>query len=201
MSPLVLYGDKVSVRVTKEFRQLVNISIAAGKFILIHPHYDLIREAMRLDMFEDELLEDFEVHNWQFEIGEVIAAAGFIPILEPEVDIHTPNKEAAEVILKKELIEHLKKLDPTYQVMIKVTIPDKDNFYEELMSYPNVVRIVALSGGYSRDEANEKLKKNHKLIASFSRALTEGLNVSQSDEEFNSMLDESIQSIYEASIQ
>jgi len=141
------------------------------------------------------------VVDQQFEIGEIIAVAGLIPILEPEVDIHTPNKEAAEVILKKELIEHLKKLDPTYQVMIKVTIPDKDNFYEELMSYPNVVRIVALSGGYSRDEANEKLKKNHKLIASFSRALTEGLNVSQSDEEFNSMLDESIQSIYEASIQ
>jgi len=136
----------------------------------------------------------------QFEIGAVISAAGFIPILEPEVDIHTPNKEAAEVMLKKELIEHLKKLDPTYQVMLKVTIPDIDNFYEELMNYPNVVRVVALSGGYPREEANEKLKRNHNLIASFSRALTEGLNVNQSDEAFNNMLDQSIQSIYEASI-
>jgi len=136
----------------------------------------------------------------QFEVGEIIAAAGLIPILEPEVDIHTPNKEAAEVILKQELIEHLRKLNPTYQVMIKVTIPDKDNFYEDLMDYPNVVRVVALSGGYTREEANERLKKNHQLIASFSRALTEGLNVNQSDKEFNNMLDESIQSIYDASI-
>ena len=137
----------------------------------------------------------------QFEIGDVIAAAGFIPILEPEVDIHTLNKEAAEVILKKEIIEHLKKMDPDHQVMLKVTIPDVDNFYEDLMSYPNVVRVVALSGGYSREDANEKLGRNHKLIASFSRALTEGLNVNQSDEDFNNMLDKSIQSIYEASIQ
>jgi len=141
------------------------------------------------------------VVDQQFAVGEVIAAAGFIPILEPEVDIHTPNKEAAEVILKKELIEHLKKLDPAYQVMIKVTIPDIDNFYEDLMNYPNVVRIVALSGGYTREEANEKLKRNHKLIASFSRALTEGLNVDQSDDDFNNRLDKSIESIYEASIQ
>ena len=141
------------------------------------------------------------VVDQQFEIGEVIAAAGFIPILEPEVDIHTPNKGAAEVILKKELIEHLKKLNPAYHVMIKITIPEIDNFYEDLMQYPNVVRIVALSGGYSREEANEKLKGNHKLIASFSRALTEGLNVDQSDDDFNNRLDKSIESIYEASIQ
>ena len=136
----------------------------------------------------------------QFELGKVIAAAGFIPILEPEVDIHTPNKQTAEAILKKELLEHLKTLDMNYQVMFKLTIPDIDNFYEELMQHPNVVRVVALSGGYSRKEANEKLARNHNLIASFSRALTEGLNVKQSEEEFNHMLDESIQSIYDASI-
>ena len=136
----------------------------------------------------------------QFEIGEVIAAARLIPILEPEVDIHTPNKQLAEVILRQELLEHLKTLDANSQVMLKLTIPNVDNFYEEIMKHPNVVRIVALSGGYSREEANEKLARNNKLIASFSRALTEGLNVNQSEEEFNNMLDEAIQSIYDASI-
>jgi len=136
----------------------------------------------------------------QFEIGKVIAAAGFAPILEPEIDIHMPDKQAAEVILKQEILEHLKTLDEKCLVMFKLTLPEVDNFYEEIIKHPNVVRTVALSGGYSRKEANEKLARNHKLIASFSRALTEGLNVNQSKEEFNSILDESIQSIYDASI-
>jgi len=136
----------------------------------------------------------------QFEIGKVIAAAGFVPILEPEIDIHMKDKQAAEVILKQEILEHLKTLDANCLVMFKLTLPDVDNFYEEIMTYPNVVRTVALSGGYSRKESNEKLARNPKLIASFSRALTEGLNVNQSKEEFNSILDESIQSIYDASI-
>jgi len=136
----------------------------------------------------------------QFEIGKAIAAAGFIPILEPEVDIHTPNKEAAEVILKQEILEHLKALDANCQIMFKLTLPDVDNFYEEIINYPNVLRTVALSGGYSRKESNEKLEKNPKLIASFSRALTEGLKVNQNEESFNNILDESIQSIYDASI-
>ncbi|MBI4857844.1 MAG: fructose bisphosphate aldolase [Acetobacterium woodii] len=136
----------------------------------------------------------------QFEIGKAIAAAGFVPILEPEVDIHTPNKKEAEAILKQEIIEHLKSLAADCQIMFKLTIPEVDNFYEEIMTYPNVVRTVALSGGYSREESNEKLAKNHNLIASFSRALTEGLNANQSETEFNNMLDESIQSIYDASI-
>ena len=122
------------------------------------------------------------------------------PIIEPEVDIHTPNKEDAEVILKKELLHHLTELDPEYQVMLKLTLPEVDNFYLEVINHPNVLRVVALSGGYSREEANEKLSRNHQLIASFSRALSEGLNVNQSDEEFNTMLDHSIQSIYNASI-
>lgn len=135
----------------------------------------------------------------QFEIGKIIVAAGLVPILEPEVDIHTPNKQQAEVILKKELLEHLKTLEANSQVMFKLTIPDVDNFYEELAKLPNVVRVVALSGGYSREEANEKLARNKHLIASFSRALTEGLNVNQSEEEFNHKLDEAIQSIYDAS--
>jgi len=136
----------------------------------------------------------------QFEIGKVIAAAGFVPILEPEIDIHMPDKQAAEVILKQEILEHLKTLDANCLVMFKLTLPDFDNFYEEIIKHPNVVRTVALSGGYSRKEANEKLTRNHNLIASFSRALTEGLKVNQSKEDFNSILDESIQSIYDASI-
>ena len=136
----------------------------------------------------------------QFEIGKAIAAAGFMPILEPEIDIHMSNKQAAEAILKQEIIEHLKALDANCQVMFKLTIPEVDNFYEEIIQHPNVARVVALSGGYTRKEANEKLAKNHKLIASFSRALTEGLNVDQSEEAFNNLLDESIQSIYDASI-
>lgn len=136
----------------------------------------------------------------QFEVGRAIVAAGFIPILEPEVDIHTPNKAEAEAILKQEILEHLKALEPSCQIMFKLTIPDVDNFYQEVIAHPNVVRTVALSGGYSREESNIKLAKNPKLIASFSRALTEGLNVGQSDAEFDKVLDESIQSIYEASI-
>ena len=136
----------------------------------------------------------------QFELARIISEAGFVPIIEPEVDIHTINKEGAEVILKREIRNHLETLDEKYQIMLKLTIPTIDNFYEDLMKCKNVVRIVALSGGYSRDEANEKLKKNHGLIASFSRALTEGLNVNQSDEEFEKMLDQSIESIYDASI-
>lgn len=136
----------------------------------------------------------------QFEIAKIIAAADFVPIIEPEVDIHTPNKKAAEAILKQELIKHLKALDENCKVMLKLTIPDVDNFYKEVMDMTNVVRTVALSGGYSRKEANEKLARNHKLIASFSRALSEGLNVNQSDEAFNKMLDESIQMIYDASV-
>ncbi len=137
----------------------------------------------------------------QFEIANVIIAAGFVPIIEPEVDIHTVNKQVAEDILKKELIEQLKKMAPEQKVMFKLTLPEVDNLYEELNEYPNVVRVVALSGGYSREEANAKLSRNRKVIASFSRALTEGLSAQQSDAEFDKMIGQSIQSIYEASIQ
>ncbi|MDP2842206.1 MAG: fructose bisphosphate aldolase [Acetobacterium sp.] len=136
----------------------------------------------------------------QFELGKVIAATGLVPILEPEVDIHTPNKSEAEAILKQEILEHLKTLDENVKLVFKLTLPEVDNFYAEITEDAKVLRVVALSGGYSREAANEKLAKNPKLIASFSRALTEGLNANQSDEEFNTVLDESIQSIYEASI-
>jgi fructose-bisphosphate aldolase class I len=140
------------------------------------------------------------VVDQQFELGKTISAAGFIPIIEPEVDIHALDKARAETILKSELQKHLDQLAPGQLVMLKLSIPDKDNFYHELTSHPNVLRIVALSGGYSRQVANDKLKRNRGVIASFSRALSEGLNAAQSDEEFNKTLHQSIQEIYSASI-
>lgn len=136
----------------------------------------------------------------QFEIGLKIFAADFIPILEPEVDINAPDKKEIEQTLKAEILNQLNKLDKNITLMFKLTIPDLENFYAEIIEHPNVLRVVALSGGYSREVSNEKLAKNPKLIASFSRALTEGLSKNQSDEAFNNMLDESIQSIYQASI-
>lgn len=136
----------------------------------------------------------------QFELGKQIADAGLVPILEPEVDIHIPDKKEAEVILKREIFKQLELLDKDTKLMFKLSIPSEDDFYAELMEYPHVVRVVALSGGYSREEANELLAKNHGLIASFSRALAEGLSAKQSDEEFNKVLANSIESIYKASV-
>lgn len=136
----------------------------------------------------------------QFDIAKRIASYGLVPIIEPEVDIYTSNKQGAEELLKASILKHLDDLDANELVMFKLTLPEVDDFYKELMSHANVVRTVALSGGYSREEANQRLKRNHGLIASFSRALAEGLNVSQSNEAFNQMLDTSIQSIFEASL-
>lgn len=135
----------------------------------------------------------------QFEIGEKISKAGLVPIIEPEVDIHIADKAEAEAILKEEILKHLEKVEKP--VMLKLSIPSKDNFYEELIQHPKVMRVVALSGGYSRDEANELLARNHGLIASFSRALAEGLSAQQSDAEFNAMMKDSVDRIYAASIQ
>ena len=137
----------------------------------------------------------------QFEIGLEIAKAGFVPILEPEVDITIADKEKCELLLKAEIQQHLAKLTEDVRLMFKLSIPTVDGFYGDLMEDPHVVRVVALSGGYSRKEANEKLARNPDLIASFSRALTEGLKAQQTDEEFNTLLKSSIQSIYDASVQ
>lgn len=134
----------------------------------------------------------------QFEIGEKISKAGLVPIIEPEVDIHIADKAEAEAILKEEILKHLEKVEKP--VMLKLSIPSKDNFYEELIQHPKVMRVVALSGGYSRDEANKLLARNHGLIASFSRALAEGLSAQQSDAEFNAMMKDSVDRIYAASI-
>jgi len=136
----------------------------------------------------------------QFEVGRQILAAGLIPIIEPEVDIHSPQKAEAEVLLKAALLEELNKQPADKPVMLKLTLPEVDNFYSELVSHPSVLRVVALSGGYSREEANARLTRNNGVIASFSRALTEGLSAKQSDAEFNAAIGASIEEIYTASI-
>ena len=135
----------------------------------------------------------------QFAVAGQILAAGLLPIVEPEVDIHCPEKAKAEELLKAAILEELSKLPAGHLVMLKLTLPEKDDFYTDCIGHPKVVRVVALSGGYSRDEANNRLRRNHGLVASFSRALVEGLSAQQSDAEFNAMLDKSIQSIFEAS--
>ncbi|MFH6997829.1 fructose bisphosphate aldolase [Flavobacterium sp. FlaQc-57] len=140
-----------------------------------------------------------EVVKQQFEVGLQIFEKGLIPIIEPEVDIYSADKEKSEEILKQELLKQLNLLDKNVKVMLKLSIPTVNDFYSELMSDPHVVRVVALSGGYAQGEANQKLSQNHGLIASFSRALSEGLFVNQSDAEFNTKLEKTIKEIYEAS--
>ena len=136
----------------------------------------------------------------QFEVGKELIAGGLVPIIEPEVSIKSPEKVEAENLLKKALLDHANSLSGDQNIMLKLSIPTTTNLYKELVDHPRVVRVVALSGGYSRDEANKLLAQNNGIIASFSRALVEGLTAQQSDAEFDAALDKSIQSIYEASI-
>jgi fructose-bisphosphate aldolase class I len=140
-----------------------------------------------------------EVVAQQFVVGRQILAAGLVPIIEPEVDINSPSKREAEVLLKAALLKLLDAQPADQPVMLKLTLPEQDNFYLDLVKHPSVLRVVALSGGYSRDDANTKLSKNNGVIASFSRALTEGLSAQQSDTAFNAALDSAIASIYAAS--
>lgn len=140
------------------------------------------------------------VVDQQFEVGKQILAKGLVPIIEPEVNINSADKKEIETLLKKEILAHLDNLSEGEEVMLKLTIPTEANLYEDLVNHPRVIRVVALSGGYSRDESNELLKKNKGILASFSRALTEGLSANQSDDEFNSDLKKSIESIYDASV-
>ncbi len=135
----------------------------------------------------------------QFEVGKQIIAAGLVPIIEPEVDINSPEKAAAEGLLKAAILGQLNTLDESQVVMLKLTLPEESNFYAELIAHPQVLKVVALSGGYSRDEANQRLSENTGMIASFSRALTQGLSAQQSDAEFDSELNSTIQAIYDAS--
>jgi fructose-bisphosphate aldolase class I len=140
------------------------------------------------------------VVDQQFDVAKEIIAAGLVPIIEPEVDIHSPEKQDAEALLLARITQQLDALGADQTVMLKLSIPTVDDFYTPLIAHPRVVRVVALSGGYSREEANERLARQHGMIASFSRALTEGLSVSQTDDEFDAMLSSAIASIYEASI-
>ncbi len=139
------------------------------------------------------------VVDQQFEVAEQILAAGLVPIIEPEIDIHSPEKAAAEDQLKASIIAHLGALGDDQQVMLKLTLPDTDDLYRDLVDHPKVMRVLALSGGYTRAEACERLARNHGVIASFSRALTEGLTIQQSDAEFDKTLDEAITEIASAS--
>jgi fructose-bisphosphate aldolase, class I len=139
------------------------------------------------------------VVNQQFEIGAQILAAGLVPIIEPEVNIHSPEKAKAEALLKAALLEELDKLPDGQLVMLKITLPEEDNLYADCVRHPKVLKVVALSGGYSLKEGNDRLRRNHGVVASFSRALVEGLSAQQSDAEYNAALDAAIQSIFEAS--
>ena len=140
-----------------------------------------------------------DIVRQQFDVAGQISAAGLVPIIEPEVDIHCPEKAKAEEVLKAALLEELNDLPAEQLVMLKLTLPEHDNFYAACVSHPNVVRVVALSGGYTLEEANNRLRRNHGVVASFSRALVEGLTAPQSEAEFNALLDARIQSIFEAS--
>ena len=140
-----------------------------------------------------------DIVNQQFDTARQIIAAGLVPIVEPEVDIHCPEKATAEALLKAIILEKLDQLPAGQLVMLKLTLPEQDDLYAEFVSHPKVVRVLALSGGYSREEANKRLRRNHGVVASFSRALVEGLSAQQSDAEYNAVLDASIQSIFEAS--
>jgi len=135
----------------------------------------------------------------QFEIAQQIISANLVPIIEPEIDIHCPEKGKAEQLLKATILEKVNELPDGQFIMLKLTLPEQDNFYAEFVKHPRVLRVVALSGGYSREEANNRLRRNHGVVASFSRALVEGLTAQQSDAEFNAMLDKSIQCIFDAS--
>ena len=140
------------------------------------------------------------VVSQQFEVARQILGTGLVPIIEPEVDIHSPEKAPAEGLLKAALVEELDRLSADQLVMLKLTPPEEDDFYLDLVKHPNVLQVVALSGGYSRDEANARLSRNHGVVASFSRALTSGLSAQQTQAEFDALLDASIESIYRASI-
>ena len=169
----------------------------------------LLRKAREKNVFGTKMRSVIKMANatgvnavvkQQFEVGRQIIDAGLVPIIEPEVDINSPQKAAAEDLLKAAIMAQLDRLEDGKQVMLKLTLPEQDNFYASCVEHPKVLKVVALSGGYSREEANQRLAAQKGMVASFSRALSEGLSAQQSDEEFNQVLDTSIESIYQASI-
>ena len=170
---------------------------------------ELLRQAIKKEVFGTKMRSVIKNANengvvaivkQQFEIAKMIIAAKLVPIIEPEVDIHCETKAEAEQMLLEHLMDHIEQLSPDQKVLLKLTIPNENNLFAPCINHPNVIRVFALSGGYSRDEANSRLARNSGMVASFSRALTEGLSAQQTDEEFNLMLDSSIESIYQASI-
>lgn len=204
-----LWGAKKVVPILKVDKGLAEVADGV-QVMKPMPHLDaLLAKAKTAGIFGTKMRSVIQqasesgvkaVVKQQFEFARRIIAAGLVPIVEPEVDIHCPEKARAEAMLKEEILRELDALGPDERVMLKLTLPEMDNFYADLIDHPRTVRVVALSGGYSREEANSRLARQNGMVASFSRALTEGLSKQQTDAEFNTMLDDSIQSIYDASI-
>jgi fructose-bisphosphate aldolase class I len=187
-----LAGEKDGVQLMKPMPELVALlDRAKAKGIFGTKMRSVIKQANAAGIKD--------IVSQQFEVAGQIIAVGLVPIIEPEVDIHCPEKAKAEALLKAGILEKLNKLPGDQPVILKLTLPDQDDFYADCVRHANVVRVVALSGGYTRAEANDRLRRNHGVVASFSRALVEGLTAQQSDAEFNALLDKSIQSIFEAS--
>ncbi|HZR18758.1 MAG TPA: fructose bisphosphate aldolase [Verrucomicrobiae bacterium] len=187
-----LADEKNGVHLMKPIPQLAALlTKAKGKHIFGTKMRSVINQANAIGIKE--------VVSQQFEVAAQILAAGLVPIVEPEVDIHCPEKAKAEELLKAAILQKLSQLPAGQSVLLKLTLPEQDDFYADCVKDPKVVRVVALSGGYSRAEGNERLRRNHGVVASFSRALVEGLSAQQSDAEFNALLDAAIQSIFEAS--
>jgi len=187
-----LAAEKDGVRLMKPIAQLAGLlDKAKAKRIFGTKMRSVIKQASAAGI--DAIVSQ------QFEFAGPIIAAGLVPIIEPEVDIHCPEKSRAETLLKAAILKKLAQLPAGQLVMLKLTLPDQDDFYSDCVSHPSVVRVVALSGGYTRAEANDRLRRNHGVVASFSRAMLEVLSAQQSDAEFNALLDQSIQSIFEAS--
>ena len=187
-----LKDPKDGVRLMKEIPDLSETLKKASE-------YGIFGTKMRSVIDEDNEIGIEKIVNQQFEFGEMIMEAGLIPIIEPEVTINISRKSETEEILKKNLVKRLNKLNLKQNVLLKLTLPEKNNFYEDLVNHPNVLRVVALSGGYSLEEANKRLEENFGLIASFSRALTQSLFVHQSTSDFNLALEQTILSIAAAS--
>ena len=187
-----LSNEADGVQLMKPIPDLDSLLAAAKK-------HNVFGTKMRSVIKSDNAAGVRAIVDQQFEIGLHIVAAGLIPILEPEIDIHCPQKAKAEALLKAELLNHLNRLNSNQQVMLKLTLPEEDDFYAQCIEHPNVLRVVALSGGYSLEEATERLTRNKGMIASFSRALAEGLSARQTEEEFSSTLNKSIETIFQAS--
>jgi fructose-bisphosphate aldolase class I len=207
--PEFLWNDRGVVPILKIDKGLADESDGVKLMKPMPGLDDLLRRAVTAGIFgtkERSVVETASatgiaaIVEQQFDVGATVLDHDLVPILEPEVNINSPEKQACEDILKAEILKHLDKLPSGRKVMLKLTIPSTPGFYNELIAHDRVVRVVALSGGYSREQANAKLAQNPGMIASFSRALTEGLTAQQSDEEFNKTLHEAIESIYRASI-